>query len=124
MADGAAAAAAASATQQLQLANMYASIFSRLQQQQQHNFSAGHHLQQQQHSGGELSPKQAAVYPGSGDSAAVPRLLRQLTVQVNKGERQGEEPSEDHHHHQMPFDLSRRPLSPARGIKWPRHHKK
>lgn len=117
MADGAAA-AAASATQQLQLANMYASIFSRLQQQ---HFNAG-----QQNSGGELSPKQASVYPGMSD-LAVPRLLRQLTGQVNKAEQneeeEEEEQSEDHHHHQMPFDLSRRPLSPARGIKWLSHRK-
>lgn len=106
--------AAASATQQLQIANMYASIFSRLQQQQQ---------QQQQHFGASevVSPKQASVYPD-----AVPRLLRQLTVDNKTDQDEDEEGDEDdddddrhrrrHHHHQMPFDLSsRRPLSPARG---------
>ena len=110
-------AAAATATQQLQIANMYASLFTRLQQQQQ-QLSASHHSNSS--GGGELSPKQASVYPGplSGDSSigqAVPRLLRQLTVQIKPGNHQQEEEREqqeqgDH----MPFDLSsRRPHSPS-----------
>ena len=76
---------------------MYASIFSRLQQQQ---LSAAGLLQQQQLSGGDLSPKQASVYPGStesgssGQHAVVPRLLRQLTVQVQQ-KRDREEDDED-----------------------------
>ena len=77
---------------------MYASLLTRLQQQQ---------MEAVEQLTGELSPKQASVYPGSlgGD---VPRLLRQLSVQQatpERIERQGE---------QMPFDLSsRRPPSPA-----------
>jgi len=124
------AAAAASASQQLQIANMYASIFSRLQQQQQ---------QQQHFSGGngDLSPKQASVYPAAGmQSHDVPRLLCQLTGQVmhdketEDEEEEDEEEEEDDEeegqrrrrraghpaNHPMPFDLSsRRQLSPARG---------
>ena len=65
---------------------MYASIFSRLQQQQ---LNAAGLLHQQHLSGGDLSPKQASVYPGSesgssGQQAVVPRLLRQLTVQMKR----------------------------------------
>ncbi|XP_045025241.1 histone-lysine N-methyltransferase PRDM16 [Daphnia magna] len=113
-------AAVATATQQLQMANMYASIFSRLQQQQQ-QLAAGHHSNSS--GGGEMSPKQASVYPGphSGDSSggqAVPRLLRQLTVQIKPGRHHEEDEEEDDNEQdqgdQMPFDLSsRRPHSPA-----------
>ena len=74
----------ASANQQLQIANMYASIFRRL--------------------GGDLSPKQGAVYPVSADqvvAGAVPRLLRQLTVQIKDHEPEADLQLE------MPFDLSR-----------------
>lgn len=67
-----------------------------------------------------MSPKQASVYPGplSGDSAigqAIPRLLRQLTVQV-KPDRQPEDDRQHTNDHAdpMPFDLSsRRPHSPS-----------
>ena len=89
-------AAAATATQQLQIANMYASIFSRLQQQQQEQLSAaGHH--------GDMSPKQASVYPGplSGD---VPQLLRRLTVQIKPDREDREEEEEEEAG--RPFDLS------------------
>lgn len=95
---------------------MYASIFSRLQQQQQ-QLNVGQFLS----GGGELSPKQASVYPGphSGDSAigqAVPRLLRQLTVQI-KPEQQQDDDREDNRDQggdPMPFDLSsRRAHSPS-----------
>lgn len=100
---------AASATQQLQLANMYASLLSRLQHQQ---LEAVEHLT----GSGEHSPKQASVYPGplcGGDASAqtVPRLLRQLSVRATPDLMEPGRQSE--RGEQMPFDLSsRRAASP------------
>lgn len=98
-----------SASQQLQMANMYASIFSRL------GSAGGAGI-----AGAETDshPKAGAVYPRSlADSLLpsqmiVPRLLRHLTVQI-KDPAEAEEVDENGE--DMPFDLSRRHphMSPA-----------
>ena len=81
----------ASATQQLQMANMYASLFSR--------FSAEMSAAKQ---GGVLHPRTVdSNVPAAQMAGVVPRLLRQLTVHIK-------DPEPEQIDVEMPFDLSRR----------------
>ena len=99
-----------SASQQLQMANMYASIFSRLGSAGGAGIAGA---------GTDSHPKAGAVYPRSlADSLLpsqmiVPRLLRHLTVQIKEDPAEAEEVDENDE--DMPFDLSRRHphMSPA-----------